>query len=48
LKEEYINKDLFEIECDNIVDALSYLSEAEFVEGLLFLAIIFILLQIIC
>jgi ABC-2 type transport system ATP-binding protein len=32
LKEEYINKDLFEIECDNIVDALSYLSEAEFVE----------------
>lgn len=32
LKEEYINKDLFEIECDNIVDALSYLSEADFVE----------------
>ncbi len=32
LKEEYIKQELYEVECDNIVEALSYLSEAKFVE----------------
>ncbi|HPN37246.1 MAG TPA: ABC transporter ATP-binding protein [Melioribacteraceae bacterium] len=32
LKEDYIDKDLYEIECDNIVEALTFLSEAKFVD----------------
>jgi len=32
LKEEYIKQDIYEIECDNIVEALNFLTNAEFVE----------------